>query len=277
MICLIATNQFFYFYLGQVQSNLPDAISEAELVTQVALYTMLPFAVVFSFVFFLFYRQSRERQVRNQAMELELRALRAQMNPHFMFNCLNAIYQCIHEGKPDVAGNYILKFSFLTRRILENSFHRWITLEDDIEMLKAYLDLEQLRTDEKFSYEFKIEPSLDVSDLLVPMLLVQPFVENSIWHGFRQIDRKGHIIVSVTTNDHQLKYIIEDNGSNSVVGKENIEGKTSLGTSLVMEQLRAITKIENENAYLEAKDILNVQSEYCGKHVTVYLPLRTRF
>lgn len=277
MECVIATYQFFHLYLGQVQSNVPDAISETELVTQVALYTMLPFAVVFSFVFFLFYRQSRERQVRNQAVELELRAIRAQMNPHFMFNCLNAIYQCIQDGKPDVAGNYIMKFSFLTRRILENSFHRWITLEDDIEMLKAYLDLEQLRTDEKFSYEFKIEPSLDVSDLLVPMLLVQPFVENSIWHGFRQIDRKGHITVSVSTSDHQLKYIIEDNGSNSVVGKKNVEGKTSLGTLLVLEQLRAIMKIENENAYLESKDILNVQNEYCGKHVAVYLPLRTRF
>jgi LytS/YehU family sensor histidine kinase len=254
-----------------------EANSDA-LIAQVAFYLLIPFAIAFSFIFFIFYRQSRETHLRRKHVELELTALRAQMNPHFMFNCLASIHLCITSGRQETAGTYLLKFSFLIRRVLENSGRRWISLKEDIEMLKAYLDLEQLRTDHVFTYSIEVDESVDVENTSVFMLLVQPFAENSIWHGFTKAVVEPHIGISIHQHEGKLYYQIEDNGVSQQNGidqpQQNEYGKRiSMGTSLVREQLKTIQQIEKREAGFEIIDKITTDGKTCGKKVQLYIPL----
>jgi sensor histidine kinase YesM len=239
---------------------------------------LIPFALVFAFIFFIFYRQSRENHLRRKHVELELTALRAQMNPHFMFNCLASIHQCIATGHQDKAGEYLLKFSFLIRRVLENSGKRWISLQEDLEMLKAYLDLEQLRTDHAFTYSIEVDETVDLENTSVLMLLAQPFVENSIWHGFTKTVLDPRIEIRINQDAGKLHYRIEDNG----VGEQNEIQKSqpneygkriSMGTLLVQEQLKTIQEIEKREASLDISDRIHKNGEACGKKVHLYIPL----
>ncbi len=245
------------------------------MISQVAFYMLIPFVIAFSFIFFIFYRQNRETQLRRKQLELELTALRAQMNPHFMFNCLGSIHHCIKNGSHDKAAEYLMKFSFLTRRVLENSAQRWISLKEDIEMLSAYLDLEQLRTENKFTYQIHVNEEIDTENVSVLMLLTQPFVENSIWHGFTNKVSGAHIDMHIAQHGSRLHYLIEDNGEKGENEKPTTDDgkRTSMGTALVRDQLRAIKEIEKGEADFTITDRLNEAGEHCGKRVTLYLPL----
>lgn len=236
---------------------------------------LIPFAVSFAFIVFVFYRQNRENQVRKELVDLELKALRAQMNPHFIFNCLNSIYYSIQEGNAQKASVYLLKFSFLTRRVLENSGKRWISLSEELEILRAYLDLELLRKENQFTYTIEIEKTLNTENISVPMLLTQPLIENSIWHGFSELNSKALLKISVRTEPDKLIFIIEDNGSsnsNPLNIQDPIKQK-SMGTSLVKEQLRAIELLERKKSGLESTDKFDSNGSYCGRIVSVDIPL----
>lgn len=252
-------------------------VTQDALVTRVAVFSLMPFLLAFAFIFFIFYRQNREAQMRKTQLDLELRALRAQMNPHFMFNCLNSIYHTIQKGQNKEAGDYLMTFSYLMRRVLENSFDQWISLDEDVKMLSAYMDLEQLRITRAFSYDIQIDDALDQENTAVPMLLVQPFIENSLWHGLAHKDG-GHIAIRVYPNDKHLVYEISDNGLSGKAGnelqKENIGKRKSLGTALVREQLDAISELEKEKAHFTSEDIKFSDGTYAGKKVQVFLPLR---
>ena len=251
-----------------------NAAAESQLIAQVAMYTLFPFLLAFAFVFFIFYRQSRENRIRKNVMELELKALRAQMNPHFIFNCLTSIYYCIQKGKNDQAGEYLMKFSFLARRVLENSGKRWITLEEDIEMLQAYLELEQLRTNHKFTFEIRTSKELKIADTSVLMLLSQPFVENSIWHGFDSDAKNCRIEILIELENGMLKYRIEDNGNNKTQALEPARGKKkSMGTTLVKEQLDAINALHKSKAYFTSEEMKDEHGNYLGRRVELFLPL----
>jgi LytS/YehU family sensor histidine kinase len=258
-------------------SSLLLQIQQEELVTRVALFSLMPFLLAFAFIFFIFYRQNRESQLRKTQLDLELRALRAQMNPHFMFNCLNSIYHTIQKGQNKEAGDYLMTFSYLMRRVLENSFDQWISLDEDIKMLSAYMDLEQLRISRPFTYSVVVDESLDQENTAVPMLLVQPFIENSIWHGFSSKDG-GHITINIHARGRQLIYEILDNGvegtGNSELHKENVGKRKSLGTALVREQLAAISELEKEKSHFTSESIMFSDGSYAGKKVQVFLPLR---
>jgi len=251
--------------------------SSDALITQVALYMLIPFAIAFAFIFFIFYRQNRETQLRRKLLELELKALRAQMNPHFIFNCLGSIHHCITNGSNDKASEYLMKFSFLIRRVLENSGQRWISLQEDITMLRAYLDLEQFRTENKFTYSICVNPDIDTANVSVLMLLIQPLVENSIWHGFTTKVDTAHIDIHISQQNGKLHYHIEDNGVVDDEKKNTSEyGKRlSMGTTLVRDQLKTIKEIEKENADFEITDRLNEKGEFCGKRIALFLPLLT--
>lgn len=272
-ISLAINNELEFIYLLQ-------ATSDSRLITQVALYSLIPFSLTFSFVIFIFYRQNREAQIRKQHSELEMRALRAQMNPHFIFNCLNAIYRSIRNNDNELAGKYLLKFAFLTRRILENSSQNQISLEEEIDILKAYLDLEQMRTNEVFSYELTVDESLDIEFISVPMLLIQPFIENSIWYGFDSLESGGLISIHIYSNENQLRFDIVDNGSKSLQKESQpvMAGKrNSYGTQIVADQLQAIQKLEKKKAGYTFQDLQSSNGAYNGRAVHVYLPLIKTF
>ena len=133
----------------------------------------------------------------NQQAELEMKALRAQMNPHFIFNCLNSINRFIIGNDAEKAADYLTKFASLIRIVLEKSGHSFIPLAEELECLKLYMDLEALRFENPFSYEINTD-GLDPEAVGVPSLLIQPFVENAIWHGLSPApDRNGKITITL--------------------------------------------------------------------------------
>ena len=128
----------------------------------------------------------RQSEIQQHVTELEMQALRAQMNPHFIFNCLNSINRFILKNETEAASNYLTKFSRLIRMALTHSKKNFISLEDELEMLKLYLDMERLRFKDAFEYSIIFKNSLDIGNVFVPPLLLQPFAENAIWHGLMQ-------------------------------------------------------------------------------------------
>jgi LytS/YehU family sensor histidine kinase len=129
------------------------------------------------------YRSRRESDFRRRETELklskaegELKALRAQINPHFIFNCLNSIHHFIQVQEPKQASDYLIKFSQLIRYVLESSAKKWVSLEEELDANKIYLDLERLRRQEDFSFDFKIDEGISPSTYLIPPMLIQPFL-----------------------------------------------------------------------------------------------------
>ncbi|MCB0786856.1 MAG: sensor histidine kinase, partial [Flavobacteriales bacterium] len=118
-----------------------------------------------------------------QVAEVEMMALRAQMNPHFLFNCLNAINRYIVRNDREAASGYLTKFSRLMRNVLQNSKEQLVTLKDELDTLRLYVELEQLRFNERFDFDLRVELEDDPAEIRVPPMLLQPYVENAIWHG----------------------------------------------------------------------------------------------
>ena len=150
-----------------------------------------------------------------ELLELEARALRAQMNPHFIFNCMNSIKALIQNDDKQRATDYLTTFSKLIRTIFQNADKRQISLYDEIETCKLYMQLEAMRLNEKLKYQFDIDPNLDLKSVMVPALIVQPFIENAIWHGIVPKD-EGMIIVTVKGNDEAIICEVDDDG----IGRE---------------------------------------------------------
>jgi two-component system LytT family sensor kinase len=163
-------------------------------------------------------QQTREKEIAifklNQDLATsQLTALRAQMNPHFIFNALNSIQQYILTGNVDQANKYLSKFSRLQRDVLNHSDQDFITLDKEIEMLQLYLELEQLRFNDNFEYRIDIPGDADCSEIKIPPMILQPFVENAIWHGLIPKQDQRQLLISFTLPSYQyLQCIIKDNG-----------------------------------------------------------------
>jgi ligand-binding sensor domain-containing protein len=160
-------------------------------------------------------RSEKEKQLatlRHKSVQLEMQALRAQMNPHFIFNSLNSINRFILQNNKSQASEYLTKFSRLVRLILQNSQASMISLESELESLKLYIELEAVRFDHQFEYKIVVDKELDISGLKVPPLIIQPYVENAIWHGLMHKEEKGHLMIEITEKDDLLVCKIIDNG-----------------------------------------------------------------
>jgi ligand-binding sensor domain-containing protein/two-component sensor histidine kinase len=165
--------------------------------------------------------------VRQQMNELENKALRSQMNPHFIFNSLNSINSYIIKNKTDEASAFVTKFARLIRLILDNSMENSVLLERELQALNLYIEIENKRFENKFTWHIQIDPNLDVSRLLIPPMVIQPYVENAIWHGLLHKDTPGVLQIKLVQHERYLEIIIEDNG----VGRQaaiGLRSKTSL-------------------------------------------------
>jgi hypothetical protein len=150
-----------------------------------------------------------------ELLELEAKALRAQMNPHFIFNCMNSIKALIQNDEKQRSIEYLTTFSKLIRTLFQNSDKRQISLFDEIETCRLYTQLESMRLNGKLKYSFDIDPNLDLKSVMVPALIIQPFIENAIWHGIVPKDQ-GTIKVSVIGNATSVICEVDDNG----IGRE---------------------------------------------------------
>jgi len=145
--------------------------------------------------------------------KIALQSLRREMNPHFIFNSLNSVNQFIAQNKELEANKYLSSYSKLMRNIMENSNKDFITLSTEIEQMKEYLELEHMRFQDKFTYRIDVDQELDIDAILIPNMLIQPQLENAIWHGLRYKDEKGFLRLDITKeNNHYILISVEDNG-----------------------------------------------------------------
>jgi hypothetical protein len=190
--------------------------------------------------------------------ELEAKALRAQMNPHFVFNCLNSIKSLIQEDQKDKSIVYLTTFSKLIRTLFNNADKKEITLYDELETCKLYLQLEAMRFDAKFSYSVNINPEIDLKSIYVPALIVQPFIENSIWHGLVPKEANGYVNLSVAKNDNTIKIVVDDDGIGREASKLNKAvsriAHQSKGVNLTQSRLKLDNLLQRRQAHLDIID-----------------------
>jgi hypothetical protein len=229
-------------------------------------------------IFILMYnRQIRLKASRKQA-ELRLESLRGQMNPHFIFNSLNSINYFISQNDRLSANRYIADFSHLIRSFLGNLSKEYIPFESELETIKDYLQLEHLRFGDKFDYQLIVPDDFDLGNKMVFPGMVQPFIENAIWHGVRGLtNRKGTITIRfLPGSEEHCLCVIEDDGIGrklSVERKNAIPGKKSNGIVIVTERLKIINQIRQKNLQLIMEDLYPDREE-TGTRVTIEIPLR---
>lgn len=187
--------------------------------------------------------------------ETEMNALRSKLNPHFIFNSLNSIANYIDNGQHETASDFIVKFSKLIRQTLENSFQKEISLKEDINMLELYLQLEKHRLNDKFNYSIHIHSDIDADKLLVPPMLIQPFVENSIWHGFSKKDAPCKISLHIFKKEGMLYCLLEDNGIGRIPQSSNEKPNKSFGIAITQSRLSILNKTGNHQAGISFKDL----------------------
>jgi ligand-binding sensor domain-containing protein len=210
--------------------------------------------------------------------EVEMQALRAQMNPHFIFNCLNSINRYIVKSDQTTASLYLTKFAKLIRLILDNSNSKNVILTNELEALKLYIEMEALRFDKKFTYEVKVENGLSTDSVELPPLIIQPYVENAIWHGLLHKESGGHLSVRLSmSGESLLNCVIEDNGVGREKAKElrskSATSRKSLGMQLTEHRLSLLNKHAELNASIEIIDMSNGHGEASGTKVILKIPV----
>lgn len=236
---------------------------------------MIGFAVILVLVLILINRQ-RVVNEKRKTVEMKQQLLRSQLNPHFIFNALGAIQHFIYQNhNPVETGDYLGKFSQLTRLILNHTQKSLITLEEEIQFLDSYLVLQKLRFDEPFEYQISTDNDLEIEDVLVPPMFIQPFIENSIEHGILYKQEKGVIEISFLKRAGLLEIVLKDNG----IGRERAsfmqrnQKHRSLATQITLDRIKILQKGFRKRANLQIEDIVDRQEKVIGTQVTVSLPL----
>ncbi|BDD09501.1 hypothetical protein FUAX_19330 [Fulvitalea axinellae] len=216
---------------------------------------------------FYIYRHSQNRQ---RYIGMKQRLMRSQMTPHFIFNSLSSIQGMILNDDKSKAVNYLGKFSKLMRLILENSNNRVVPLDRELMAVENYMQLQKMRFENLFDFTLRIDETIDPENIEIPPMLIQPFVENAIEHGFRHVDRKGLLDISLTYKNDNLFCTIQDNGSGINRKKQSIE-KRSLSTGITRERLALFAKEFN------CKGDLKIDSDDTGTTVNITIPHQTHY
>lgn len=219
-------------------------------------------------------KQEKEIEVLKLSKDLassQLTTLRAQMNPHFIFNALNSLQQYILQGSITEANRYLSKFSKLQREVLNNSDQDFIPLDKELEVLNLYLELEQLRFENGFTYHFMVDNRLDTDEISVPPMIIQPFIENSIWHGLmpKQGDRRVDIRFGMLRED-MLECTITDNGIGRIAAarlRNNEKPHQSKGLSLVYDRLHILSQQYGQAFTVSIEDLVTTDDLPAGTEV----------
>ncbi|WP_118952754.1 histidine kinase [Taibaiella helva] len=217
---------------------------------------------------YVFIRQ-RKLRAANESMELEQRLLRSQMDPHFIFNTLSSLQGFIRNDEKDKSIRYLNQFARLLRVSLENSRESFVSLEKEVDGLKNYLSLQYMRFENLFDYHIGLYEGYDEDEILIPPMLIQPFVENAIQYGVQNLSSKGHIEVGIERMDGILRCTIEDNG-NGMQPRVTGSGKQSLSTYITRERLELLSKNTGKKADLR---IIDKASEGKGKGILVIMDI----
>lgn len=222
--------------------------------------------------------EKMQSDLRHKAIKLEMQALRAQMNPHFIFNCLSSINRFVLKNETKAGSDYLTKFSRLIRMVLDSSDKTFITLEDEIDMLKLYMDMERLRCKNSFDYHFSFKNSIEIDNIFVPPLLLQPFAENAIWHGLMPKEGQGRIEIELSVENSILTCTITDNGIGrkeaEVIKSKSIEKQKSLGLHITNERLALLNLNMDEQTSFNFEDITDDEGNAAGTRVILKIHSR---
>ena len=215
----------------------------------------------------------------HKMVDLELKALRSQMNPHFIFNSLNSIQYFVLKNEPKEAYTYLTKFSSLMRMILQNARVKYISLHEEYEWLSTYLELEKLRMEQQLDFSITIDESLDPKRTFVPSMLVQPYVENAIVHGLLPKQNNRVLTIRFTRKNKNLQCVIEDNGigrdKSAELNAQRTKKHKSQGIRVTSERLKVLTQDRDESPEFFIKDLFDEKGEASGTRVTLTLPIVT--
>jgi tetratricopeptide (TPR) repeat protein len=221
-------------------------------------------------------KEQQLAEIQQQKTELEMQALRAQMNPHFIFNSLSSINMFILENNKLQASEYLSKFSKLMRLILQNSQEAFIPLERELDALQLYLELESLRFDKKFEYNVIVDDKVDTTVLRVPPLIIQPYAENAIWHGLMHKKKKGHLEIEVYEQEDVLICKITDDGVGRAGAKhlkrESPTKHKSMGIKITESRI-AMTQVNDSPKSVEIRDLVYPDGSAAGTEVILKIPI----
>ncbi len=215
--------------------------------------------------------EKKQSALQIRATELEMQALRSQMNPHFIFNCLSSINSFILKNKSDEASKYLTKFSRLIRMVLNNSKQSFISLEDELETLTLYLDMEKLRFKDSFDYAFNLQDNIEVETIFIPPLLLQPFAENAIWHGLMHKQERGFLSFDFCREESFLSCLITDSGIGreqaELLKSKSSEKQKSMGLKITTERLSLLNNNSNQQTFFTIEDLIDENGKANGTRV----------
>ena len=222
--------------------------------------------------------QKKQSELNQKATELEMQALRAQMNPHFIFNCLSSINRFILKNETEAASDYLTKFSRLIRIVLINSKNKFITLEDELEMLRLYLDMERLRFKNSFDYNISFTNSINIDNIYIPPLLLQPFAENAIWHGLMNKEGIGQLSITLGVEDNFLVCCIRDNGVGRKAAAElkskSAQKQKSMGLQITKERFALLNANASDKTFFEFEDLFDENGNAAGTKVILKVMIK---
>ena len=242
---------------------------------------LLVSVIIYAFYRFRIAQVRKEEKLKTEfnkkLAEVEMTALRAQMNPHFLFNCLNSINRYIVKSDPETASGYLTKFSRLIRLILQNSKSSTVPLESELDALKLYIEMEEMRFDNQFAYKIQVDKNIESHLMAVPPMILQPYVENAIWHGLMHKPGKGMVELDISFSNGVLHFVIEDDGIGRDKSREynsrNRTRKKSMGMRITEDRINMINKLYNSNTSVKIVDLKNPAGEAAGTKVELDIPI----
>lgn len=246
------------------ESKYDLALTEQELgqernrIQKTVIYALCAGLLFLGLTAYLFYRNFRQQQFANRL--LDLKSLRSQMNPHFIFNALNSVNNFIAKSDERSANRYLTDFSTLMRSVLENSEEDFIPLTKEIELLRLYMKLEHSRFPEKFDYQLEVDPHLDTEGFSIPPMLLQPYIENAIWHGLRYKEEKGELLVRLEPmGGERIRISITDDGIGRKQSKQlktkNQKKQQSKGMGNIQRRIAILNALNAEQVKVEIQDL----------------------
>jgi len=211
------------------------------------LYTFLIFGSLLTLLTLIFFFRQRSLQNKQNIMLAEQRLNRARINPHFFFNAMASLQNLSLQEKSTQTTLFISRFAKIMRQSLESTYEELVTVESEIDFITNYLEVQKLRFPEKFDFTFDIDHNLEINELKMPGMIIQPFVENAIEHGFNTIDYKGLILISFVDDKEQIKISIEDNGIGNTDQKK-VKNHKSRAMQIIKDRLYLFNKQNNSSA-----------------------------
>ncbi|MBC8172487.1 MAG: histidine kinase [Chitinophagales bacterium] len=219
-------------------------------------------------------KQQEQSELQTKISELRHQALNTSMNPHFIFNSLNSIQQFINTHNTEEASEYLGKFARLIRMMLDNGGKTYISLEEELDRLNRYLELEKIRFGGKLNYDMQVEKTINTKNIKIPNMILQPFVENALWHGILPLGKAGYIKIDFIKQNGTLKVTIDDDGVGIKESERRNKNKhQSLGMQMILERIQLLKKLNGNNIDILVRDKTEIDKMLTGTRVEISIQM----